>query len=255
MSRKQRALAECAPITEREGTDRAMRIAILHAGRGKRAENFKRQQAFDQAMAALAQKTTVPDEIAEWFEQGSLVPIVRRTWKKTAQNPAVLSVGLAVVVIAGVFGFKLLERLNDFPGSSTARKLLTAASSARSSHFDSIQTEAGTLGDLFFMKYRLEHYDVPPEFAEFKTAGYRVFDDDEGRRVAHVSMVEKRMQFFLFPVEKKPKDTKKAGFEGWRYIDHEGWTGAVQVREGVGFMAAIRGSEKNLTPYIEKPKS
>jgi hypothetical protein len=105
------------------------------------------------------------------------------------------------------------------------------------------------------MKYRLEHYDVPPEFAQYRTAGYRVFDDDEGRRVGHVSMTEKRMQFFLFPVERNVKTGKKSGFEGWRYIDHEGWTGAVQVHEGVGFMAAIRGGEKNLAPYVEKPKS
>jgi hypothetical protein len=111
---------------------------------------------------------------------------------------------------------------------------------------------AGALGDLFFMKYRLEHYDVPPEFAELQTVGYRVFDDDEGHRVAHISVPEKRMQFFLFPAEKNLKDATPLEFSGWKYVEQEGWTGAVQVRRGVCFMAALRGGEHDLAPYIAK---
>ena len=123
-----------------------------------------------------------------------------------------------------------MERLNDFPGSKMARKMLTLAGSTRGADLERLETQAGALGDLFFMKYRLEHYDVPQEFADIKTAGVRVFDDDEGRRVAQISVPEKRMQFFIFPAERDPKDGKPKEFSGWKYLEHEGWAGVAKFK-------------------------
>src|SRR5437762_2977249 len=166
-----------------------------------------------------------------------------------ARNPAVLAVGIAVLVIAGVFIFYFVSRLNDFPGSATARKLLTLASSTRSVLLDPINADAGTLGDLFFMKHNLEHYEVPPEFADFRTLGCRVFDDEEAGRVAQIWVVEKRMQFFLFLAERDPKTGAAKQFSDWRYVEQERWTGAVKEQNGVCFMAAIRGDAKELATY------
>src|SRR2546430_14936885 len=98
--------------------------------------------------------------------------------EKNHPNPAVLAISIALVVIAGVFTFQVLGRLNDFPGSATARKLLTVAGSTRSVTLDPVSAEAGTLSDLFFMKHGLEHYDVPDDFADFRTIGCPVFYDD-----------------------------------------------------------------------------
>ena len=103
------------------------------------------------------------------------------------------------------------------------------ASATRPSQFELVDTEAGTLGDLFLMKNRLEHYDVPPEFAHVRTIGARVFDDEEAGRVAHIGAAEKRMQFFLFPAQRDAK------------------TG-----QGVLFMAAIRGPKKELAHYVRQ---
>ncbi|MDP9003709.1 MAG: hypothetical protein M3N12_02845, partial [Verrucomicrobiota bacterium] len=130
----------------------------------------------------------------------------------------------------------------------------SVAASNRSVLLDPLKTDAGALSDLFFMKYRLEHYDVPPEFADFKTLGSRVFDDDEVHGVAQIWVVEKRMQLFLFPAEKDPKDGSVTDFSDWRFVELEGWTGAVKQRSGVRFMAVIRGREKDLEPYLEKKK-
>jgi hypothetical protein len=146
-----------------------------------------------------------------------------------------------------------MERMRDFPGSGTARKLLTVASATRMDQLDRMETEAGSLGDFFFMKYRLEHYDVAPEFASLRTSACRVFDDDQGLRVAQITVPEKRMQFFLFPALRTAKDNKPPHLEGWRYVAQEGWTGAVQVRGGICFMAALRGEEKDLAPYLSRP--
>ena len=158
------------------------------------------------------------------------------------------------VVIGGVVAYHVTERWHDFPGADRARHLLSVAASTRSVLLDPLQTDAGALSDLFFMKYRLEHYDVPPEFADFRTMGCRVFDDDEVHRVAQIWVTEKRMQYFLFPAENDPKSGNVADFADWRFVELEGWTGAIQQRNGVCFMAAVRGGEKNLSPYLEKGK-
>ena len=131
---------------------------------------------------------------------------------------------------------------------------ISHAGSSRSILLDPVKTDAGALSDLFFMKHRLEHYDIPPEFAEFRTLGCRVFDDEESRRIAQIWVVEKRMQFFLFPADRDVKTGAVKHFPGWRVVDQEGWTGVVEERNGVCFMAALRGREKDLTPYISKTK-
>jgi hypothetical protein len=248
------SLARCAPITEKPGTDRAMRIAIQRVRLGKKAAPFAQQQAFDGAVAKLVRAIPVDAHVAEWFANESLIPLVKRPWKKILLNPAVLAIALAVAVIGGVFAYRVHEHLRDFPGADRARRLLSVATSTRSVLLDPLQTDAGALSDLFFMKHRLEHYDIPAEFADFRTLGSRVFDDDEVRGVAQIWVVEKRMQFFLFPGEKDPKDGRMTDFSDWRFVEQEGWTGAVQQRNGVCFMAAIRGREKDLRPYLEKRK-
>ncbi len=82
--------------------------------------------------------------------------------------------------------------------------------------------------------------------------GVRVFDDDEGHRVAQISVPDRRLQFFLFPAERDPKTGQPREFSGWHYVEQEGWTGAVRVRDGVCFMAVLRGTRKDLAPYLKQ---
>jgi len=250
LSRRQRDLLNCAPTGEERMRDRPMRAVMFRAGK---SSEFVNQQNFDRAVAALVRAIPIPPETAEWFSTELISPS-KWTWKKTVRNPAVLAIGIALVVIAGVLVFQFVARLNDFPGSATARKLLAIAGSTRSVLLDPVNADAGTLSDLFFMKHGLEHYDVPPEFADFRTIGCRVFDDDESRRIAQIWVAEKRMQFFLFPAERDVKTGAVLKFPGWRYVHQENWIGAVTQHNGVCFMAALRGREKDLTPYIPKTK-
>jgi hypothetical protein len=253
MPDKSELLLGCAPITEKPGMERAMRVAINRARQGKKAATFGHQQAFDAAIAKLVREIPVDEQIEEWFAQEHLVPIVRRGWKKLIRNPVVIAIAMALLVIGSVSAYRVREHLRDFPGADKARRLLAVAASNRSVLLDPLQTDAGALSDLFFLKHRLEHYDVPAEFAGFKTLGSRVFDDDEVRRVAQIWVKEKRMQFFFFPAE-PDKEGKVNDFTDWRFVELEGWTGAVTQRSGVCFMAVIRGAEKDLTPYLQKKK-
>ncbi|HEY6205204.1 MAG TPA: hypothetical protein VIW21_03480 [Chthoniobacterales bacterium] len=249
LSRRDQLLVACAPISERRIDDRGLRAAVTRAGK---SPELKNQQEFDRAVAKLVGDLHIPPEIAAWFSSEALVARPKWTWKRVAKNPAFVAIGIALVVIASVFVIKFVEHLHDFPGSSKARRLLSVANSSRSVLLDPIRTDAGALGDLFFMKHNLEHYEVPPEFADFQTLGCRVFDDEEAGRVAQIWVTEKRMQFFLFPAERDPKTGTAADFSDWRFVDQEGWSGVVQQQHGVLFMAAIRGDRQQLAPYLKK---
>jgi hypothetical protein len=244
LMRRRRFLLNCAPINADQSGDRSMRSAM---SRADGSVEFINQQRFDRAVASVVRLIPIPAESAEWLSEKNLVPARIWTWKRMVRNPAVLAISLAVAV-------NFVSHLNDFPGSATARKLLSVAASTRPVMLDPVNAEAGTLSDLFFMKHGLEHYDVPPEFADFGTIGCRVFEDDESRRIAQIWVAEKRMQFFLFPAERDNKTGGPLRFPGWRYVHQEGWTGAVTEHSGVCFMAAVRGRDKDLKPYIAKPK-
>jgi hypothetical protein len=250
LSRGQRALLNCAPIGQHQLADRSMHAAMSRAAD---SVEFVNQQNFDRGVAALVHLIPIPAQTAEWFSEKDLARSPKWTWKKMVRNPAVLAISIAVAVIAGVSVFNVVSRLHDFPGSATARKLLTVAASTRPVMLDPVETEAGTLSDLFFMKHGLERYDVPPEFADFRTIGCRVFEDEESKRIAQIWVAEKRMQFFLFPAERDTKTGAVLKFPGWRYVRQEGWTGAVREHSGVCFMAALRGREKDLEPYLSEP--
>jgi len=244
-------LLHCAPMRDERVDDRALRTA-LH--RARNTEQFAVQQNFDKAVATLVQTIPIPQDITDWIPPDTFIAPARRRWKKYAQNPVFLATGIAGIVIAVILIFQLIDRLNRFPGEPTALRLLTTASSNKSMILDPVKTDAGRLGDFFFMKHRLVHYDIPPEFADLKTIGCRVFDDEEGQRIAQVWVVEKKMQFFLFPAARDLKTGKVKEFFGWRYVNQERWTGAVKEEGGVCFMAALRGNEKDLAPYVSKKK-
>src|SRR5207237_5793505 len=127
LSRRQRALANCAPVSEERIRDRSMRAAV---SRARGSDEFTNQQSFDRAVAALVRAIPIPPEAAEWFSGKDLTSPSKWTWKKTARNPAGLAIGTAVLVIAAVCVFNLVGRLNDVPGSGTARKLLCIAGSS-----------------------------------------------------------------------------------------------------------------------------
>ncbi|MEO7168296.1 MAG: hypothetical protein ABI787_12850 [Spartobacteria bacterium] len=251
LSRRKRDLIECAPISERSPSDRAMRSALETALTiPEAAASLSAQHQFDVALANLVRTIAIPKAAEEWFVNGALIKGAKRSWKKTVRHPAILATALAVLVMAGIAIFFFVERLNEFPGSATAKKMLVVASAARRSEFERLNTDAINLGDYFFMKNQLEHFDVPMQFADFRASGARVFDDEDGHRVAQVLLAERGVQFFLYPVEKGAQPTPKPARPVWRYVDGDGWAGAVAERDGVCFLFAMHGTEAELRTYL-----
>ncbi len=250
LSRRKRALIECAPISDAPPSDRAMRSALESARTiPETAAILTAQQQFDQALAALAQRIQIPQEAAQWFVNAALIRGAKRSWKKTARHPAILATALAVLVLTGIGIFYFVEHLHEFPGSETAKRLLVFAAATRRYQFDPLNTDAINLGDYFFMKSQLEHYDVPMQFADLRARGARVFDDEDGQRVAQVALAENGVQFFLYPADKTTAP-KSGTRRSWGYVAGDGWAGAVQERDGVCFMIAMRGTEEELRSYL-----
>jgi hypothetical protein len=252
LSRRKRALLECAPISDSPPSDRAMRSALETARTiPEAAAALSAQHQFDVALAKLVRQITIPKEAEEWFVNAALIKGKKRSWKQTARHPAIIATVLAVLVLAGIGFFFFLERLHEFPGSATAKRMLTIASTARRSEFETVNTDAINLGDYFFMKFQLEHFDVPIQFSDLRARGARVFEDEDGERVAQVLLAESGMQFFFYG--SKGSDPPKAASTAktiWRYLEADGWAGAVEQRDGICFMVAMHGSEEELRSYL-----
>jgi hypothetical protein len=252
LSRRKSDLIECAPIGDALPNDRAMRSALECARTiPEAAASLTAQQQFDQALAKLVGAITIPKEVEQWFVNAALIKGAKRSWKKTAGHPAILATALAILVMAGIGIFFFVERLHEFPGSETAKKMLAVASSARRTQFDALDTDAINLGDYFFMKFQLEHFDVPMRFSDFRASGARVFEDEDGHRVAQVLLAESGVQFFLYSAATtgtRASPTPERSV--WRYVTSEGWTGAVEDHDGICFMIAMRGSEEELRSYL-----
>ncbi len=252
LSRRKRELIDVAPIGDGPPSDRAMRSALETARTiPETAASLSAQHHFDHALAELVRRIEIPKQAEEWFVNGALIKGAKRSWKKTARHPAILATALAVLVMAGIAVFFFIERLNEFPGSATAKKMLVVASASPRSQFDRLNTDAINLGDYFFMKFQLEHFDVPMRFSDFRATGARVVEDGDGLRVAQVLLAENGVQFFLYSVE--PEAARKGAKPGpptWRYVESEGWAGAVEVSDGICFMIAMHGSEQELRAYV-----
>ncbi len=251
LSRRTRALIECAPISDALPSDRAMRSALESARTiPEAAASLTAQQQFDQALAQLVRDIPIPKEAEQWFRNGSLIASSRRNWRNTARHPAILATVLAVLVLTGMAVFFTLEQLHDFPGAATAKKMLLVASTSRRAQFDPLHTDAINLGDYFFMKFQLEHYDVPMQLADLRATGARVFEDEDGKRIAQVLLAESGLQFFFYSADKRDTAETSKGKPTWHYVESEGWTAAVQERSGVCFMIAQRGDEQELRTYL-----
>ncbi len=253
LSRRKRALIEVAPISDAPASDRAMRSALEIARTiPEAAASLTAQQQFDQALAGLVRRIQIPPAAAEWFVNANLIRGEKRSWKKTARHPAILATALAMLVLTGIAIFFFVERMHEFPGSETAKRLLVYASSTRRYQFEPLNTDAINLGDYFFMKSQLEHYDVPMQFADFRARGARVFEDEDGHRVAQILLAENAVQFFLYPADKTARRaTPKPGTRpAWGYVEVDHWAGAVLERDGVCFMIAMRGTEEELRTYL-----
>src|SRR5947208_13610911 len=149
LSRGLPTLADCGPIANTKARERRMRTAV---SRAKRIEGFAAQQSFDRAVAKLVQATPVTPEIQEWFANEKMAEGAKRNWRKTAFHPAILAIGIALVVISVVGGLLKKKKINAFPGTETAKKMLKVDEIEEHSEFKRLKHVHRKVNLMIFIK-------------------------------------------------------------------------------------------------------
>ena len=219
---------------------------------GSRRDPDTRNSSSTRRSRTWSHKISIPKEAEEWFVNAALIKGAKRSWKKTARHPAMLATALAMLVLAGTGIFFFVERLHEFPGSETAKKMLVAASIATPLGVRTDEYRCDQSRRLFFHEIPARTFRGPNSICRPACewgAGFRRrrwgsdrAGDSGGKRSAVLSSIQRTRR-------RPPKATSPAP-PIWRFVEGEGWAGAVEQRDGVCFMIAMRGSETGIACRI-----
>src|SRR5438552_17006409 len=87
--RRQRALLNCAPISQDGLADRSMRSAVYRAAA---SADFGNQQNFDRAIAELVRRIPIPPVTAASFSEKELAMVSKSMWMKICRKQIYIAV-------------------------------------------------------------------------------------------------------------------------------------------------------------------
>ena len=199
------------------------------------------QASFDSEAVEKIEKLEAPDSVLESMVTAEH-PKARGANLRVFKQPAFLSVGFAFLVMLGVLFYFTYNHINRFAGQERVMELLDTTEEMSGVELEPKVTQLGKLGDWLFSK-GFENYQIPPEFAAYKTVGCRVFKQN-GARVAQIAVEPNDLIFFIF----QPADfgVRMRSRDGWRTFEQDDWAGAVRVWEGACVMIAMRGDKDDI---------
>lgn len=239
-------LAQCYR-TGKEGDSRIQR-AVRQT---QRDDTSKLQLAekieFDDRMAAIIARVPAPPAVRERLATLVAEP-PKEDWRAIFKNPAILSAGLALLVVLALAAFFWWSQMQDFPGRKALVEMLDHAHRTGSVDLEFRGVEAGSLGDRFFLQYNLQHYEVPPEFAHYTTSRAHVFQQD-GHPVALVGIDQPAMVLFIFRADYF--GVELPGKE-WRVFEYEDLAAAVRREGDTCCMVAILGDRRDMRDLLDE---
>lgn len=210
-----------------------------------------RQTQFDRHVLDLISKLQVPDSLASEEEPDSAGKRHPVCWLALLKNPVFLAGVVGALLILGVVLFFSLRNISNFPGQEALEEMLESTGAMTGVELEPVQTEVGKLGDWFFLKYQIEHCDVPQEFSAWKTVGCRLFKKD-GHSVAQIAVEKNNSLLFVFKADdfgvQLPAQTGK-----WHILQQEGWTAAVRRDGETCFMLAFMGTRPQMEKLLSQP--
>ena len=248
------ALACCRPDREDQG-DRRLREALQQAqNHPLLSETLARQAEFDERLAPLVQGVPLPLSFEAEVQTG-----VERSsrprggnWRGVLRQPAAWAVLLAFLFLAGWAAQAYYDHRQGFDGDDNVRTMIEySRKGPHADHFQPLATECSLLGDTLFLQYGLEDYAVPSPFTHVQTAGYRVFARNE-HLVAQIKVQEKDLTFLVFRADHHKVDIFPPN--RWKFVDGDGWTAAVAVRQKIGFAAVYQGDPADARAYFNEAK-
>ncbi len=218
-------------------------------------QEYQRQAELDNRVMSLVHAIPLPEGLLD--KMTKVEPGKRRLDWRSARSalkqPPVLAALIGLAVMVGILVFFWLDRMQSFPGREAVFRMISTTQEMSGAELEPLITEAGKLGDWFMLKYGLEDFNVPPEFAGMKTAACRLFKQD-GFPVAQIAIKRENaagMLFFIFRAE--DFGVKLPSPDRWYIFTQEDWSAAVrgEAETKTCFMVAVRGKRQQLEDFLK----
>ena len=211
-------------------------------------QKLQEQIKFDEEIMEVIHYIRPPDNLRQKLDDLTAQPREEKTrLRRRIINPAVLTALLGVLVLMGVVGFLVKERMEKFPGRESVEGLLGTAAKMSGAELEPVSTTTDQLGDWLYMR-GYEGYEVPPEVAALPVVGSRVFRYD-GRTVAQAAIDQHAMLLYQFHASHFGVDLPQNG--DWLVLSRDEWVGAVRQRGDHCFLVAFRGSKGEMRDLLK----
>lgn len=229
--------------------DREVREALKLAAKTPALEaEFRNQVAFDRELAGLLD-VDLPPALAAELEGLAKRLEGPRPKGFTLRDPAMLTVGLAFLVIVGLVVWILLGRMSTFAGMQEAVDMVQESANARAESFQEIDTTAGSLADWFVMQ-SFDGFVVPRGFEKMPVVGVRVSKHDDVP-VAVAVVTQPKSLCFVFEAAPFGISIPQGEWSVVRYGEDKSSALAITQVGPMAFVLAPReGGEAKLRKFI-----
>lgn len=200
------------------------------------------QAEMDTRFRAEIEAVTLPPG----FTLASLEEAAKPGLRSILRQPAVLSIGLALLVVIGVVIYMALREIDDFPGKEAVMELMDETDAMNGTELESIgPIEAGKLEDWFMLK-GFDGFSVPPELAKAKIVGARVFKW-KGRPVAQLAIDRHNALLVVLPLA----DLKLTlDSPAWKIFQQNDWAVAARGDGTSCYVISFIGEAEEMTEFL-----
>jgi len=162
------------------------------------------------------------------------------------RQPAVLAIGVALLVMFGVGIFAAMQRMDGFPGKELIADLIEDGETSAETKLEGIDsTEAGQLSDWFLLK-GFENFSVPSGFEKMKAIGCRVFKF-EGYTVAQIALEPRNALLFVF---RPSEGDLRLESSGWQVYQQDDWAVAVRKEGENCYVVSFMGDSDDMPEFL-----
>lgn len=207
------------------------------------------QMELDERCARLVNSIPLPPALVEKLVALPEPPERRGFhWRAGLKQPPILAacIAFAVMIVWGIYF--AIAQINEFPGKDKVRQMVAINNEMTGMEMEIKSALVGNLEDWLFTRYKFESFYVPPQFANYKTVGCRVFRQDKGMPIAQLAIEEPAVLFYMFNA--RDFNVKITPADQWKVFKEEDWIAAVQQHGGVCFMVAFRGSKQQMEDFL-----
>lgn len=205
------------------------------------------QVEFDTHIVDVIHFIKPPDNLKKKLTDLSAEPRAEKAkLRRHVINPAVLTAILGLLVLLGVIGFLVMERMEKFPGRESVEGLLGTAAKMNGLELEQVSTTTNQLGDWLYMR-GYEGYEMPPELASLPVIASRVFRYDS-RTVAQAAIDKNDSLLYEFHASEFGVQLPDNG--DWVVLTKDEWVGAVRQRGDHCFLIAFRGKKADMHQFL-----